>query len=194
MSVRNSPVVKYLKQNVHNIGVCLFDFVEKHHGIRSAPYFLRKLTAVVVAHISGRRSHNAGNGKLIHKLAHIETDKRFGRGKQIVCQNLYKLRLTHTGGTCENKGNRLALGRNPRTGTAYGANHCVHGLVLTHNTFSYTLSQSLKTGVLVLGNGGSGNTRPYLYNIRQIAFLHFHIGAQLFQLPDTALELQLLHL
>ena len=49
-------VVQHLQKNVEHVGMRLLDFIEKHDGIRVTAHLLRKLSAVVKAHISGRRT------------------------------------------------------------------------------------------------------------------------------------------
>ena len=78
MSIGDTSVIKYLKKDIHNIGVSLFDLVKEDYGIRSSSDLLRKLSAVVVTYVSGRGSHDSGHGELIHKFAHIETNESFG--------------------------------------------------------------------------------------------------------------------
>src|ERR1700675_2007353 len=48
--IGQAPVVQYLKQQVEDIRVGFFDFVEEHHRIRAAPHLLRQDTALFVAY------------------------------------------------------------------------------------------------------------------------------------------------
>jgi len=47
-------VFQYLQQHIEDIGVSFFDFVEQHHGVRTAAHCLRELSAFVVADVAGR--------------------------------------------------------------------------------------------------------------------------------------------
>jgi hypothetical protein len=55
-----------------NVVVRLLYLVKKHHRVRLAPEGLGKLTALLLAGVSRRRSDEAGDGVLLHVLAHIQ--------------------------------------------------------------------------------------------------------------------------
>ena len=57
--VRYSPVIENLKQYVEYIRVCLLYFIEQYHAVRSPAYCLRKLAALIISHIAGRRTYES---------------------------------------------------------------------------------------------------------------------------------------
>ncbi len=64
LAVGQAAVVEQLQQDVHDVRMRLFDFVEQHHGVRTPPNGFRELAGLVVAHISGRCSDEARYGVL----------------------------------------------------------------------------------------------------------------------------------
>ncbi len=73
--IGETPFVHHLKQKVEHIRMGFFNLIKKHYGIRTSPYFLGKLSSLLISHISGRCSHKAGHRKFLHKLTHIHTDQ-----------------------------------------------------------------------------------------------------------------------
>ena len=110
VGVGDLAVVQDLQQDIKHVGVCLLDLIEQHHGVRLAADLLRQLARLVIAHIARGRSHDAGDGVLLHKLGHIQADQGLRRVEQVVRQLLHQLRLTHAGGSHEDKAHRLVLG------------------------------------------------------------------------------------
>ena len=55
LPVREAAVIEDLQQRIPNFRVRFFDLVEKYHAIGAAAHGFSKLSAVLVAHISGRR-------------------------------------------------------------------------------------------------------------------------------------------
>ena len=56
VAVRQLAVIHDLQQNIEDIGMRLFDFIEQQHGVGRAPDFFGQLPAFVVADIAGRRA------------------------------------------------------------------------------------------------------------------------------------------
>ena len=75
----------------------LLNLVQKHHGVGFAAHGLRELAAFVVAYISRRRAHKAGDGMTLLILAHINTRHHVLVVEQELRQSLCKLRFTHAG-------------------------------------------------------------------------------------------------
>ena len=72
-------LVQYLEQDIHYIGVSLFNLVEQDYGIWLSADALSQLSRLVIADISGRRADYLGNAVLLHVLRHIKPDKRIYR-------------------------------------------------------------------------------------------------------------------
>ena len=81
-----------LQQQIPNVRVRLFDFVEQHDGIRIAPDFLRKLAAFLVTDIAGRRTDEPRDVEFFHVFAHIEMNERFR-----VAEHLFRERFGEQG-------------------------------------------------------------------------------------------------
>ena len=69
-------IVKDLKEQVEYIRMGLLDFIQKDDGIGLTAYFFSELAALFVTDISGRRTHEARHGKLLHVFAHVDSDER----------------------------------------------------------------------------------------------------------------------
>ena len=97
-AVCDPAVVKHLKQDVENVGMSFFDLIEQHHGVGLAAHCLGKLSALIVAHVSGRRSDKARDREFLHIFAHVDTDKALFIIEQRLGKSLCKLGLADAGG------------------------------------------------------------------------------------------------
>ena len=73
LAVGDAAVVQYLQQDVEHIGVGLLHLIEEDDGVGFSSDCLGQLAALLVAHVSGRRSDQTGHGELLHILAHVDT-------------------------------------------------------------------------------------------------------------------------
>ena len=140
----------------------LFDLVEQHHRIRTAADLFGQLSRLVVPDVSGRRSDDPGNAVLLHKLRHIQADKRFGRMEQVGGKRFYKFGLSHAGRSGKDKGNRFSLVGNARTVALDRPCDRLHRLVLTDNAPLQAGLQLVDLLKLVFADIGCGNSRPDL--------------------------------
>src|ERR1035438_3147288 len=67
-----TAVVHNLQQDVEDVGMRLFDLVEKHDRVRMTPHLFGKLPALVVADVSRRRANQARDGVLLHVFGHVD--------------------------------------------------------------------------------------------------------------------------
>ena len=81
-------VIKYLKEYVQYIRMSLLDLIEKDHGIWIAAYLFAELTALIIAHISWRRTNHLGDAVLLHVLRHINSDQIVFRTEHGLCKSL----------------------------------------------------------------------------------------------------------
>ena len=105
---------------------------------------------------------------LLHKLGHIEADKRLGRIKEVLCKALDQLGLSDTCAAGEYERNRLALCADSRAVALDGANDGIDSLVLTYDMRAQTVAERIYACELVLCNGACGNAGPYLDDIRKV--------------------------
>ncbi len=82
LRISNTTVVHHLQQDVENIRVRLFDFVEQHNAIRLAAHSFGELTAFIITNIAGRRTNQSSHRMLLHVFGHVEAHDIVGRVKQ----------------------------------------------------------------------------------------------------------------
>ncbi len=75
MGVGDLAVVQNLQQDVQHIRMGLLDLVEENDGVGLAADLLGQLARLVIAHVARRGAHETGDGVLLHKLRHIQTDQ-----------------------------------------------------------------------------------------------------------------------
>ena len=146
----------------------LFDLVKEHHRIGLSSDLFGKLSRIVVAHVSGRRSDDSGHRVLFHKLGHIQADERFGRVEKLIGKGLDKLCLTHARGSCKDEGHRLFLIGNACAASLDGSDHRIYRLILPHDLLLDARTQSVDLFIFQLGDAGSGDARPHLDHPRQL--------------------------
>ena len=57
LSVGEASLVKYLQEDIEDIGMCFLYLVEEYDGVRFAQYGFRQFAAILVGDISRRGSH-----------------------------------------------------------------------------------------------------------------------------------------
>ena len=133
VGVGDLAVVENLQQNVHHVGMRLFDLVEKDDGVGLAANLFGQLAGLVIADIARRRADDAGDRVLFHKLGHVEADQRIGRVEEVLRQLLDKLGLANARGADKDEAHRLMLGRDAHAVAAYRRSDSLDSLVLTDN-------------------------------------------------------------
>ena len=81
----------------------LLNLVEQNDGVGVTPHLFGELTTFFIPHVTGRRSHQSADGKLLHVFAHVYAYQRFFRIEHEPCEDLCELGFTDAGGTEENK-------------------------------------------------------------------------------------------
>src|SRR5262249_22012604 len=76
LAVSEATVIHNLQQDVEDVRVRLYDFVEQDYRIRTAPYQLCELSALFVADVSRRRADQTRYGVLLHVLGHVDANQR----------------------------------------------------------------------------------------------------------------------
>ena len=71
LPIRQASVVQHLKQDVENIVVGLFNFVEKHHAVGTAANRFTELPAFLITHVARRRAHQPRHGVFLHVFTHV---------------------------------------------------------------------------------------------------------------------------
>ena len=76
------PVFEDLKQDVENVRMSLFDFVQEDNRIWRPAHAFGELSAFFIADIAWRRADQLRNGMLLHEFRHVEAHQRFFRAKE----------------------------------------------------------------------------------------------------------------
>ena len=74
LGIGNPAIVQHLQKDIEHIRVCFLNLIEQNHRVGIPAYLLGQLAAVVVAHISGRRSDELGDAVLLHIFGHVHSD------------------------------------------------------------------------------------------------------------------------
>ena len=100
--VRHSAVIENLQQDIHDIGVRLFDFIKQNHGIGTAADFLGELPRLVVTDITGGCADQTRDRVFLHIFGHIEANQHIRLLKQVRCKYFHEFGLSDTGRTRKN--------------------------------------------------------------------------------------------
>ena len=195
VGVGDLSVIENLQQDVHHIGMRLFNLVEEDDGVGLAADLLGELTGLVIADIARRRADDAGDRVLFHEFRHIEANERVGRIEEILCKLLDKLGLADTRGADKNKAHRLVLGRNAHAVAANGGGNGLDGLVLADNVLFQALVELTQAVELVLADAGGGDLCPQLDHAGKVVHRKLRVTLRaervklLLRLHGEALEL-----
>ena len=155
LRIRDAAIVQNLEHDVSDVLVGLFDLVEQHHGVGLTAHLFGELATLIVAHIARRRTHQTGHRMTLHVLGHINADHGVLIAEHGFGQRLAQLRLTHAGGTEEQKAANGALGvLQAHAATADGPGDRFYSLVLTHHTLVEDILHVQQALPLVLGQAG----------------------------------------
>ena len=187
LAIGEPSVIEHLQQDVEHVGMGLLHLVEQHHAVGIAAHGFGELAALVVAHVSRRRSDQALHGELLHVLGHVDAYHGLLGIEQVLGQRLGQLGLAHAGGAEEQEraNGTVRVGKS-RTVAADGTGHDTHGLVLADDAALQNLFQIDELFHLALHHLGHGDARPGSHDRRDLLF------GNLF-LQDSAVLLLHLH-
>ena len=141
--------------------VRLLNFVEEHHRIRPTAHRLAQLSALFVADVSRRRSHQSGHGVLLHVFGHIDTHHRLIVIEQKLGQGSRQLGLADASGTQKDeRPDRTARIPKPRTRPPHGIGHRLHRFGLPHHPGGQALLHAHQFGPLTLQHSLHRDARP----------------------------------
>ena len=75
LAICQAAIVEHLKQDVVDIGMRLFDFIEQEHAMRVLVHAIRQKPALIEADIARRRADQAADRVALHVLRHVEADQ-----------------------------------------------------------------------------------------------------------------------
>ena len=132
LTVRHTAVVQHLQENVEDVGMRFFNFIEQNDGVRVAPHGFREVAPFFVADVSRRRTDQTRNGVLFHEFTHINTDHGFIRIKEEFRKRLRQFGLTDARGPQEEERTVRPVGiGQPRTAPENRFGYAFHGFILT---------------------------------------------------------------
>ena len=139
LTIRHAAIV--LQQDVEDVRVSLFDFIEQDHAVGTAPDSFREVAALVIADISRRRADQTGDAMLLHVFRHINADHGLFTIEEERGERLRELGLADTRGSKEEE--RAVRPVRVRESCAASLNRfrdLSHGLILTDHAFRQFLT------------------------------------------------------
>src|ERR1039458_706855 len=180
----------------------LLDFVEEEDGIGPAAHLFGELAALIVTDVSGRRADHAGDGVLLHVLAHVDADHGFVVVEKVLGEGADELGLADAGGAEEDEAADGPVGIAESGAVAQdGVGDQLHGLVLANDALLEALGHLHELLDLALHHAGDGDAGPFGDNAGDILLvdllfeegvlldgLHLLLGGEdvLFDLPEAA--------
>ena len=150
------------------------DFVEQHHGIRTAPHGFRQLAAFVVADVARRRAHQARNGVLFLILRHVDADQRALVVEQELRQRPRQLGFAHAGRAQEQKAADRPLRILQSAASAHHrVGNGVDGLVLPDDALVQFLGKVQQLLDFAFEQFRERNAGPAADHLRDVFLVHF---------------------
>ena len=139
-AVGEAAVVHDLQENVEDVGMRFFDFVEQHDRIGTAANLLGELSAFFIADIARRRADQARDGMLLHVFRHVDAEHGVLVVEQKFGESAGQFGFADASGAEKNKGADRALGiAESGAGTANGVGHALQRCVLADNALAQAL-------------------------------------------------------
>src|SRR6476661_199333 len=172
-AVGQDAVVEHLQQQVVHVRVGFLDFIEQNHRVRLAADFLRQLATFFVAHVAGRRAHQARYAELLHVFRHVDAYQRIFFVEEVGGKHLSQLRLTHARWAEENKRADGLLGVfQAYAGALNGFHQLGNGLVLANDLAFQLFAHLEELLALILSDAAHGNAGHHGNNFCHVFLLH----------------------
>ena len=114
--------------------MCLFNLVEKYNGVRFSSYLFGKLTALVIADISGRCANQTRYAEFLHVFAHVDTHHVLLVIKQRLRKGFCQLGLADAGRAKEQEAaQRTVRVLDARTGAQDSFAHALDSFILPND-------------------------------------------------------------
>ena len=135
-AIGQAAIVEDLQQDVEDIRMGLFDFIEEDDAVRTTTDGFRELAPFIIADISRRSPDQTGYGMLFHVFRHIDADDVAFVIEEGFRQGLGQFGLADTGRAEEDEGtNRTVRVFDTGTGTDDGIADDADGIVLADDPF-----------------------------------------------------------
>ena len=113
----------------------LFNLIEQHDGVGVASHPFSKLSALVIAYISRRCTHQARGVETLAVFAHVDAYEGIGRAEHAFCQFLGQIGFAHTRRSQEHECTDGMVGLFQAYAVAlYGLDHLLDGTVLRYDS------------------------------------------------------------
>ena len=161
LRVSDTAIIEYLQQNVEYIRMRFLDLIEQNNRIRFSAHCLGKLTALLVAYVSRRRSDQTGDGVFFHVFTHIDSNHVVLIVKQLFCQRFCKLCFTDTGRSKEQeRTDRFCRIFDSGFGTDDRIRNLCNCLILTNDSGVKLIFQAEDLGSLAFGQFCNRDSGP----------------------------------
>ena len=188
--VGQNPIFQHLQKDGSHIPVGFFQFVQKHHAVRSAANFFRQFPAFTVTHIAGRRTQQPRDRVLLHILRHIQPYQRIPAAVHAVGQGFAQRGFPHTRRAKEEKGcHRSATVRQSQPSPAHRFRHGLCRLCLTQNLLFQLRLQVQQPLPVGFGHTSHRNACASCHHSRHILPLHRQFLQSSFLLLQKLLQL-----
>ena len=168
-AVGELAIFKDLQQDVEDVGMRLFDFVEQDDRVGRTLDALGELTALLVAHVARRRTDELRDRVLLHELRHIEADQRLLAAEEEAGEGARHLRLADAGRSEEEERSDGAVGAlEAGTGAADRAGEGRDGLLLRDDAavqLFFDAEQLLRLFFLDRRDGNAGPAADHVLDV-----------------------------
>ena len=152
LAVGEAPVFKYLEKDIENIGMGLFDLVKEHHRVGPPPKGLRKLAALLVAHVARGRAYQFSDLVALHILTHVEPHHGILAPEKELRERTGQLRLPDSRRSKEEKAPDRPIGiLQTAPGSPDGPRDGVDGFGLVHHAMVDLLLHAHQSCGFLLG-------------------------------------------
>src|SRR6185503_9764179 len=106
--------------------MCLLDFIEKNHRVRTPAHCLSKLPTLLVTDIARRRANHASNSVFLHVFRHVETNHRSLVVEEKLSEGACGFSFANTGWSEKNEGSHGSIWiLQARSCTPDGVSYCL---------------------------------------------------------------------
>ncbi len=180
LAVGQSAVIEKLEQDIENIGVSFFYFIEQNHGKRFSSDSFGQLAALFVTDVAGRRSDKTADGMRFHVFAHVDADHRILVIEKVFGKRARKLGFADACRAEENKrADRFFFIAHPRARTFDSVADSLNRLVLADHPLVKLLADVQQLFPLRLHHFADRYSSPSGNNVGDISGVDLFFRQQL---------------
>ena len=186
LAVGQAAVVEDLQQDVEDVGVGLFDFVEKDDAVGPAADGFGELAAFLEADVAGRRADQAGDGVLLLVLGHVDADHGVLVVEEKLGERARQFGFADAGGAQEDEAADGPVGvLEAGAGALHGIGDGLHGFVLADHAVVKLFGQVQELLQLAFEQFGDGDAGPAADDFGDVLFVHFFLEQALGSCSDS---------